>query len=110
MTPLHYLLFAAMLATLGVLIVGVTGFLRGGAFNEKDGNKLMRCIKPTPTSKATTEVDTCVNGCGWSETEGAYSCNPTAGAAPAARGSNRKPSQAAASTRRLRPLPAGRHA
>ncbi|MCB9738975.1 MAG: hypothetical protein H6747_06890, partial [Deltaproteobacteria bacterium] len=47
-----------------------------------DGNKLMRCIKPAPTSKATTEVDTCVNGCGWSETEGAYSCNPTAGAAP----------------------------
>ena len=42
MTPLHYLLFAAMLATLGVLIVGVTGFLRGGAFNEKYGNKLMR--------------------------------------------------------------------
>ena len=42
MTPLHYLLFAAMLATLGVLIVGVTGFLKGGAFNEKYGNKLMR--------------------------------------------------------------------
>ena len=42
MTPLHYLLFAAMLATLGVLIVGVTGFLRGVAFNEKYGNKLMR--------------------------------------------------------------------
>jgi hypothetical protein len=42
MTPLHYLLFAAMLATLGVLIVGVTGFLKGGAFNETYGNKLMR--------------------------------------------------------------------
>ncbi|MEZ5863850.1 MAG: twin transmembrane helix small protein [Geminicoccaceae bacterium] len=42
MTLLHYLLIAAMLATLGVLIVGVTGFLRGGAFNEKYGNKLMR--------------------------------------------------------------------
>ena len=42
MTFLHYLLLAAMLATLGVLIVGVTGFLRGGAFNEKYGNRLMR--------------------------------------------------------------------
>ena len=42
MTPLHYLLRAAMLATLGVLVVGVVGFLRGGAFNEKYGNRLMR--------------------------------------------------------------------
>ncbi len=42
MTPLHYLLLAAMLATLGVLVVGVVGFLRGGAFNEKYGNRLMR--------------------------------------------------------------------
>ena len=42
MTALHYLLLAAMLATLGVLIVGVAGFFKGGAFNEKYGNKLMR--------------------------------------------------------------------
>ncbi len=42
MTALHYLLLAAMLATLGVLIVGVAGFFKGGAFNEKYGNRLMR--------------------------------------------------------------------
>ncbi len=42
MTFLHFLLLAAMFATLAVLVVGVTGFLRGGAFNEKYGNRLMR--------------------------------------------------------------------
>ncbi len=32
----------AMLATLAVLGIGIVGFIRGGAFNEKYGNKLMR--------------------------------------------------------------------
>ena len=32
----------AMLATVIVLLVGVVGFLRGGSFNERYGNKLMR--------------------------------------------------------------------
>jgi heme A synthase len=36
-------LFGWSLAALGaVLVVGVTGFLKGGAFNEKYGNRLMR--------------------------------------------------------------------
>jgi hypothetical protein len=42
MSIIGILLLAAMLATLGVLAVGVVGFLRGGAFNERYGNKLMR--------------------------------------------------------------------
>lgn len=32
----------AMLATLTVLIVGLVGMFRGGEFNDKYGNKLMR--------------------------------------------------------------------
>ena len=32
----------AMVATLGVLIVGVIGMARGGNFNRKNANKLMR--------------------------------------------------------------------
>jgi len=32
----------AMLATVGVLIVGLVGFFQGGAFNERYGNRLMR--------------------------------------------------------------------
>jgi hypothetical protein len=32
----------AMAAVLGVLIVGVLGFAKGGEFNKKHGNKLMR--------------------------------------------------------------------
>lgn len=32
----------AMFATLGVLGIGLVGFIKGGAFNEKYGNKLMR--------------------------------------------------------------------
>ncbi len=32
----------AMAATLGVLAVGLFGFLLGGEFNQKYGNKLMR--------------------------------------------------------------------
>tara|TARA_Y100001001_G_C7975085_1_gene297292 strand:+ start:997 stop:1200 length:204 start_codon:yes stop_codon:yes gene_type:complete len=36
------LLIAAMLATLGALIIGLFAFARGGEFNEKHGNRLMR--------------------------------------------------------------------
>lgn len=32
----------AMLATLAVLGIGLVSFIKGGAFNEKYGNKLMR--------------------------------------------------------------------
>ena len=32
----------AMVATLGVLLVGVIGMARGGKFNRKNANKLMR--------------------------------------------------------------------
>ena len=42
MNPLAVLLLIAMLATAGVLFVGLVGFLRGGAFNERHGNRLMR--------------------------------------------------------------------
>ncbi len=42
MTLLSVLLVIAMAATAGVLLVGLVGFLRGGPFNEKYGNRLMR--------------------------------------------------------------------
>ena len=42
MTVLTTLLLVAMLATLGVLIVGVAGFFFGGEFNRKYSNKLMQ--------------------------------------------------------------------
>ena len=42
MNLLPVLRLLAMLATAGVLMVGLVGFFRGGAFNEKYGNKLMR--------------------------------------------------------------------
>jgi Hypoxia induced protein conserved region len=42
MNYLAILLMIAMLATAAVLLVGLVGFFRGGAFNEKYGNKLMR--------------------------------------------------------------------
>ncbi|HEX3208804.1 MAG TPA: twin transmembrane helix small protein [Geminicoccaceae bacterium] len=42
MTVLTTLLVIAMFATLGVLIVGLAGFLHGGEFNRKYGNKLMQ--------------------------------------------------------------------
>lgn len=38
----HYVVIAAVFATLGVLVVGVISMLRGGAFNAKYSNKLMR--------------------------------------------------------------------
>lgn len=36
------LMVVAMLLTAGILFVGVFGMARGGAFNEKWGNRLMR--------------------------------------------------------------------
>ncbi len=42
MNPLAIFLLIAMLATAAVLFVGLVGFFRGGSFNEKYGNKLMR--------------------------------------------------------------------
>lgn len=42
MNILTVLLLIAMIATLGVLIVGLGGFFQGGDFNRKYGNKLMR--------------------------------------------------------------------
>ena len=38
----HYVLLAAVFATLGVLAIGVFSMLRGGPFNAKYSNKLMR--------------------------------------------------------------------
>ena len=42
MNPLAIVLMLAMLGTAGVLFVGLAGFLQGGAFNERYGNRLMR--------------------------------------------------------------------
>jgi hypothetical protein len=42
MNLIAVLMMFAMLATVIVLLVGVAGFLRGGSFNERYGNKLMR--------------------------------------------------------------------
>lgn len=42
MTLLSVFLVIAMLATAGVLLVGLIGFFLGGPFNEKYGNRLMR--------------------------------------------------------------------
>ena len=36
------LMAIAMLATLGALFIGLFSFVKGGAFNKKHGNKLMR--------------------------------------------------------------------
>ena len=36
------LLFLAMGATLAVLIIGLVGMVKGGSFNQKYGNRLMR--------------------------------------------------------------------
>ncbi|CAN5643653.1 hypothetical protein BH23PSE1_BH23PSE1_06640 [soil metagenome] len=40
--PLFLLAAFACLAVLGVLIVGVLGFARGGEFNKKHANRIMR--------------------------------------------------------------------
>ncbi|HMR30781.1 MAG TPA: twin transmembrane helix small protein [Geminicoccaceae bacterium] len=42
MSFLGILLILAMLATAGVLATGLVGFFRGGEFNERYGNTLMR--------------------------------------------------------------------
>jgi hypothetical protein len=42
MNLIAILMLLAMLATVAVLLIGVAGFLRGGSFNERYGNKLMR--------------------------------------------------------------------
>lgn len=36
------LMILAMIATLATLVMGLLSFTKGGAFNEKHGNKLMR--------------------------------------------------------------------
>jgi len=36
------LLFVAMGAVLAVLVIGIIGMVKGGTFNQKYGNKLMR--------------------------------------------------------------------
>ncbi|WP_171326370.1 twin transmembrane helix small protein [Halovulum dunhuangense] len=40
--PLFYVALFACLAVLGVLLVGVGGFAKGGDFNRKYANKIMR--------------------------------------------------------------------
>jgi len=40
--PLFLLVAAACLAVLVILMIGVGGFSRGGEFNRKHGNRLMR--------------------------------------------------------------------
>jgi hypothetical protein len=42
MTALNILLISLMLATAGVLFTGIAGFIQGGEFNRKYGNRLMR--------------------------------------------------------------------
>ena len=42
MNVMTLLLLIAMLATAAVLLVGLVGFFRGGEFNQKYGNRLMR--------------------------------------------------------------------
>ncbi|PJN96575.1 twin transmembrane helix small protein [Amaricoccus sp. HAR-UPW-R2A-40] len=40
--PLFYLVVVACLAVVVVLMIGVLGFARGGDFNKKHANKIMR--------------------------------------------------------------------
>ncbi len=42
MNTLGYLTVAAMLVTAVILVVGMVGFYRGGEFNERYGNIMMR--------------------------------------------------------------------
>ena len=41
-SPLFFLVAFACLAVLGVLLVGILGFAKGGDFNRKYANKVMR--------------------------------------------------------------------
>jgi hypothetical protein len=40
--PLFYVVVAACLGVLAILMVGIGGFAKGGEFNRKHGNRLMR--------------------------------------------------------------------
>jgi hypothetical protein len=40
--PLLIVVTLAVLAVLGILVVGIGGFAKGGEFNRKNANKLMR--------------------------------------------------------------------
>lgn len=40
--PFFYVVAISTLLVLGILIVGVVGFARGGQFNRKHGNRMMR--------------------------------------------------------------------
>ncbi|MCV6825913.1 MULTISPECIES: twin transmembrane helix small protein [Halocynthiibacter] len=40
--PLFLLVVAAVLLVLVVLVIGILGFARGGEFNRKHGNRMMR--------------------------------------------------------------------
>ena len=40
--PLFWIVALACLAVLGVLLVGIGGFAKGGEFNKKHANKVMR--------------------------------------------------------------------
>jgi len=42
MTGLYYLIVVAILAVVVVLMIGLGSFTKGGEFNRKYGNKLMR--------------------------------------------------------------------
>ena len=41
-SPLFYVIALAMLAVLAILATGIGGFARGGEFNRRNGNRLMR--------------------------------------------------------------------
>lgn len=40
--PLFYLVVQAVLVVLAILVTGIGGFAKGGEFNRKHGNRLMR--------------------------------------------------------------------
>ncbi|MFW8635026.1 twin transmembrane helix small protein [Cribrihabitans pelagius] len=40
--PLYYIAVLAVLATIAVLVIGIGGFGKGGTFNQKYANKMMR--------------------------------------------------------------------
>ncbi|MBO9457044.1 twin transmembrane helix small protein [Paracoccus sp. R12_1] len=40
--PLFYLVVLAVLVVLAILVTGIGGFAKGGEFNRKHGNRLMR--------------------------------------------------------------------
>lgn len=40
--PLFYVVIAACLAVLVILMIGIGGFAKGGEFNKRNANKIMR--------------------------------------------------------------------